>query len=202
MEDLMKAVREGDLATIKRLRAEGVDVTERSSNGTTAIMVAAWHDHSTIVKFLQAAGASVVEKDDTGCSALHCAALNGNLSLVQYFLQEAGASITDATNNGATVWTILNFKDTDTVALASLLKVMVMLDEAPSHFVAKLSPAHAALVTRGRQFRTQLPPYLDQQRASVVEHCPLPAVLQSIVAAYTATTPEHMWADGLRIRAP
>jgi hypothetical protein len=36
----------------------------------------------------------------------------------------------------------------------------------------------------------------------VVEHCPLPAKLQSIVAAYTATTAEDMWADGLRIRAP
>jgi ankyrin repeat protein len=40
MNDLMVAARDGDLATIKRLHAEGVDVTESDTAGFTAIMVA------------------------------------------------------------------------------------------------------------------------------------------------------------------
>jgi hypothetical protein len=30
----------------------------------------------------------------------------------------------------------------------------------------------------------------------------LPAVLRSVVAAYAATTPEDMWADGMRMQVP
>jgi hypothetical protein len=89
----------------------------------------------------------------------------------------------------------------DADALASLLKVMVLLADAPPDFVAKLSPAHAELATRGQQLRAQLPSYLEQQRALVVEHCPLPAALQPIVYGLAAPTPEDMWTDGLRIRA-
>jgi hypothetical protein len=40
---------------------------------------------------------------------------------------------------------------------------------------------------------------MEQQQAAVVAHCPLPAVLQSVVTAYGVTTPEDMWADGLRM---
>jgi hypothetical protein len=205
MECLWRAARDGDLATIKRLRAEGVDVTEHGAHGVTAIMVAARHDHSTVVKFLQAAGASVVEKDDTGCSAVHYAAMKGNLSLVQYFYQEAGASISDVTVDGETVWDLLrllDLHDVEPVALASLLKVMLMLGYTPPAFAAKLSPAHAELATRGRHFRVQLLLYLEQQRASVFENCPLPPVLLPIVAGYAATTSDDMWTDGLRVQAP
>jgi hypothetical protein len=54
--------------------------------------------------------------------------------------------------------------------LSSLLKVMVMLDDAPHNSIAKLSPQHADICMRGRQFRAQLPCYLEQQRATVVTH--------------------------------
>jgi hypothetical protein len=82
-----------------------------------------------------------------------------------------------------------------------LLKVMVILEDAPHSFLARLSPQHADICTRGRQFWAQVPFYLEQQRAAVVAHCPLPAVLQSLVAAYAATTAEDMWANGLRVQA-
>jgi hypothetical protein len=48
-------------------------------------------------------------------------------------------------------------------------------------------------------FRTQLPAYLEQQEASIVAHCPLPGVLQPLVAEYAAPTSEDMWTDGLRV---
>jgi hypothetical protein len=200
---LLDAAASGDLATIKRLHAEGVDVTERGIRDFTAMMVAAINGHATTVKFLYAAGASIIEKNHGGLSALHFAATCGKFTIIQYFLKEAGASISDATyGEGETVWDLLKLKDADPMELASLLKVMVMLGDAPPVFVAKLSPANAELTIRGRHFRAQLPSYLEKQRASVVEHCPLPAVLLPIVAEYAATTPEDMWTDGLRVHVP
>jgi hypothetical protein len=97
---------------------------------------------------------------------------------------------------------MLKLEGTDADALASLLKVMVLLTDAPPDFVAKLSPMHAELATRGRQLRAQLPSYLEQQRALVVAHCPLPAALQPLVYGLAVPTPEDMWTEGLRVRAP
>jgi hypothetical protein len=165
-------------------------------------MVAAMKGHAATVKYLQAAGASVMEKNYIGLSALHLAANRGKLSLVQYFMEETEVSISDATDDGSTVWHFLELEDADPLEIVSLLKVMGMLDDAPPAFVAKLSPLHADLTEKGSCFRAQLPSYLEQQRASVFEHCPLPAVLLPIIAEYAATTPEDMWADGLRIQAP
>jgi ankyrin repeat protein len=136
-----------ELAAIKRLYAEGVDVTERGEQGFTAIMLAAMNGHIATVKFLQAAGATINERNENGFSALLLAAAHGRFPLVEYFLQEAGASISDATSRGRTVWILLDLQDDDTIALASLLKIMVMLDDAPLAFVAKLSPANAELTT-------------------------------------------------------
>jgi hypothetical protein len=48
--------------------------------------------------------------------------------------------------------------------------------------------------------QAKLPSYLEQQRATIVANCPLPAVLQSLVIDYAAPTPEDMWTDGLRIQ--
>jgi ankyrin repeat protein len=202
MDDLKNAAWNGDLAVIKRLDAEGVDVMERDVDGFTAIMVAARRGHTTLVKFLQAAGASITERNHHGYSALLLAAMCGHLSMAQYLLKEAGASITEATCTGRTVWDLLNLQDTDPESLESLLKIMVMLGDAPPAFVANLSPAHAEIATRGRQYRVQcqLPSYLKQQRATVVAYCPLPAVLQPLVGAYASFTPEDMWADGLRVQ--
>jgi hypothetical protein len=201
MSDLLYAAAAGDLATIKRLHAEGADMSERGMNGVTAIIMAAVDGNVKTVKCLQAAGASITERTDGGFSPMHYAALNGRLSLVQYFLQEAKVSIREANNVGATVWTLLKIPYGFPRKLASLLKIMVMLDDAPPAFVAQLSPAHAELTTRGRFFRVQLLTFLEQQRASVFEHCPLPAVLLPIVAEYAVTTPEDMWTDGLRVQA-
>jgi hypothetical protein len=81
---------------------------------------------------------------------------------------------------------------------------MVMLEDAPVDFIAnpRLSSQHKDICTRGCQLREQLPSFLVQQRAAVFAHCALPFVLQSLVAAYAATTPEDMWTDGLRMQAP
>jgi hypothetical protein len=92
--------------------------------------------------------------------------------------------------------------------LVSLLNFMELLGDPPEYFCCDppecrwLLPENAELATRGKLLREQLPSYLVQQRAAVVAHCPLPTVLQAIVAAYAAPTPADMWTDGLRIQAP
>jgi hypothetical protein len=63
---------------------------------------------------------------------------------VHSFLLEAGASISDTTSDGESVWDLL--RPQYGVALASLLKIMVMQDDAPPAFVAKLSTANANIV--------------------------------------------------------
>jgi hypothetical protein len=131
------------------------------------------------------------------------AAHRHHLPAMQYLLEEQGASMTESAR-GDTVWRTLSSLQSETSAaeLSSFLKVVVMLEDARDDFIARLSLQHAHICTQGRQLRAQLPSYLEQQRAVVITHCPLPAVLQSLVGAYAATTPEDMWTDGLRVQAP
>jgi hypothetical protein len=82
--------------------------------------------------------------------------------------------------------------------LASLLNFMELLGDPP----LLLLPQHVELAARCQLLRKQLPSYLKQQRTSILAHCPLPTVLQSIVAAYAVPTAGDMWTDGLRIQAP
>jgi ankyrin repeat protein len=144
-------------------------------------------------------GSSLAEQTSRGESALSLAALGGHFAAMQYLLEEHGAPMIES-DNFPTAWTFLRHNPRKRSAeLSSLLKVMVMLGDAPADYIVKLSPRHAKLCTRGRRLRARLPSYLEQQWATVVAHCPLPAVLQSVVAAYAAPTSEDMWAGGLRV---
>lgn len=111
---------------------------------------------------------------------------------MRWLLVEERARISEVGNQAHfTVWNNLNLKNwtLDAAELSALLKVMVMLEDAPASFIERLIPEHAELCRQGRQFRAQFPSYLGQQRARIVAHCPLPTVLQSLVVAYAKTTP-------------
>jgi hypothetical protein len=74
---------------------------------------------------------------------------------------------------------------------------MVLLGDAPSDFIVKLSdysgdPRPAKIAAWGPQVRALRPSYLEQQHASVDANCPLPAVLSSIVTAYAEPTAKDM----------
>jgi hypothetical protein len=185
------------------LSAGGASINERDQGGDSALLEACYFGHIELMQWLLSAeGASIAERSDVGCSALLLAASRGHFACAQWLLEKGGASINETTTAGKTVWSVLKLENTDGGALASLLKVIVLLADAPHDFVARLSPAHAELVTRGRQLRAQLPSYLEQQRALVVARCPLPAALQPIVYGLAAPTPEDMWTEGLRVRTP
>jgi hypothetical protein len=128
------------------------------------------------------------------------AAYGGNIAILHWLLVEGGESI--SIKSWSTLWILVRPKHIKVAELSLLLKVMVMLNDAPSDFIAKSSPEHAELCERGRQLRAQLPLYLEQQRATIVGHGSLPPVLQSVVAEYAATTPADMWKNGLRVQAP
>jgi hypothetical protein len=76
--------------------------------------------------------------------------------------------------------------------------VLLAIADAPIELIVKLSQPQAELWEQCRQLRTQLPVYLEQQRAFIVVQCQLPDVLQAVVAEYAAPTSEDMWTDGLR----
>jgi hypothetical protein len=204
MSALLDAVRENDLEQLKRLIAEGADVAEADGCGYTALLEAALDGRIPIMHWLLTeGGSSLAEETYQGTHALLLTALSGQFSAMQYLLEEQGALMSESDHYGRTVWGKVGvLSDDESVELLSLLKVMVMLEDAPAQFIAKLSPRSAEICTRGRQLRAQLPSYLEQQRVAVVMHCPLPAVLQSLVAAYAVITPKDMWTDGLRVQVP
>jgi hypothetical protein len=90
---------------------------------------------------------------------------------------------TDARANKEMVWG--NIAPTRTVkkavaakhALSSLLQMMVRLTDAPPEFVRTLQPQDRQVVVQGGKLR-------DYHRALIVEHAPLPTVLQNIVIEY------------------
>ena len=149
----------------------------------------------------QAGGKAIEDTDQYGRTALLMAADSGEnpmaLYTVQWLLTEGGSSITEADRHGMTVWHKLeyNMRHLEDAPLSSLLKVMVLLGDAPSMFARCLKPPHAQLFAQGQQLRTLLPAYLEQQRALLVAHFSLPAVLQPLVVAYAVPTHEDLWTD-------
>jgi hypothetical protein len=81
--------------------------------------------------------------------------------------------------------------------VSSLLKVMVMLDDAPSIFIKRLRPHDAEIATKGLMYRRHLLFYLEQQKTAVAADCDLPSVLLNLIVGYAATTAEDMWEHGL-----
>jgi hypothetical protein len=65
--------------------------------------------------------------------------------------------------------------------VVSLLKVLVMYEDPLSLLLAQYLPHYAELCTRGSIMRTQLPYYLEQQRAVLAAHFPMVAAVQGIV---------------------
>jgi outer membrane protein assembly factor BamB len=63
-EAFWEAAKQGDLATIKRLIGEGVDVNARTDYGATALSFACDREHLDVVRYLVEQGADVNSKDD------------------------------------------------------------------------------------------------------------------------------------------
>jgi ankyrin repeat protein len=205
---LINSVITGHLAVVQwLLTTGGASITDTTYSGFSTLFLAVAQGHTAMAQwFIKERGADVNKVTNGGLTAFTSCLAHGRHALAQWMLEEGGATINqDNDDGGISPWSALCAGPTqvaDTADLAALLKVMVLLDDAPAYVIDTLSPAHAKIATRGRQLRAQLPSYLKRQRALVVAHCLLPSALQPIVAGYAAPTPEDMWAEGgLRVRA-
>ena len=99
-ELLIMSAQEGDLDMVQRLvEEEHVIVNIQATNGSTALMAAAWYGHLHVVQYLYHKEANLNLQDNDGSTALMYAALNGQRDIVRY-LVEHGANVNQRDHNG------------------------------------------------------------------------------------------------------
>ena len=79
-QQLLEAIKAGDVARASQLLANGADVNARDAYGATALMNAAHSGALEMVETLLAAGAEVDAKDELGWTALMKACFNADLN--------------------------------------------------------------------------------------------------------------------------
>ncbi|HVU10872.1 MAG TPA: ankyrin repeat domain-containing protein [Phototrophicaceae bacterium] len=92
MTALMQAVQRNDVAAVRKLIAQGVNVNELEPNGDAPLVMSAYEGHTEITRLLLEAGADVTAVDPgMKATALHAAAYAGRAAdaalLVQYHVE-------------------------------------------------------------------------------------------------------------------
>ena len=99
---LTNAAMNGDMATVRALLADGVDVNAAQGDGMTALHWAAFHDDDQLARLLLEAEADVAAATRVGAiTPLSLAASNGSVTMIQA-LVDAKASVNIPTSTGAT----------------------------------------------------------------------------------------------------
>lgn len=105
MSAIIKASKQGDLATVQSLLAEdSTIVNTRDADGSTPLHYAVWKGHGELVALLLANGADVNAhntNDHWGTTPLHAAA-HSNRGPIIRLLVEHGAEISATDGNGKT----------------------------------------------------------------------------------------------------
>jgi ankyrin repeat protein len=83
------AVLKGDIATLKKLLAEGVAINAKGEDGYTALMAAASLGRGDMVKILLDANADLNAVNDDGLTAMQVASNNNHAEVVK-LLSDAG----------------------------------------------------------------------------------------------------------------
>lgn len=103
MTPLMKAVEKNDVATVKKLIAQGVNVSELDTNQDAPLVMAAYLGHSEIVRLLLEAGADVTAVDPgMKATALHAAAYAGRTEAAKLLIEYHIDIDKQGPNNGYT----------------------------------------------------------------------------------------------------
>jgi hypothetical protein len=207
----LNAARRGALPLVQQLLSDGsASIRDADDDGMTALLLASRDGHlPTVVWLLEEGGAQISERNRHGSTAVMAGALNGRYATIEWLFIHGGASIDDKNESSQNVWTMLHVRPgkSDAARLTSLLKVMTLLEDAPALFTSRLSslgPSYGQLCTlvkEGAGLRARLPAYLWDQRATLTAHCPLPAVLQSLIVAYAVPTRTDIWEYRLPIHA-
>jgi Ankyrin repeats (3 copies) len=98
---LMKEAADGDIFSVDQLLSDGADANARASNGTTALMGAAYGGYPRTTELLIARGAKIDARSNDGATALHYAASGGDVTVVGILLK-AGADPNAKSVDGAT----------------------------------------------------------------------------------------------------
>ena len=89
---LIRASADGDLAAVKRLVAEGVDINAADARGRTALLEAAWGGYRDIVSLLLEKGAVVNRPDSSGFTPI-CRSVEEGFDAITALLLENGAEV-------------------------------------------------------------------------------------------------------------
>lgn len=105
----------------------------------SGLLDAAYRGDGATMKQLLVEGASITERDVDSCGVLHYAAANAQHTAMRWLLLEAGASIGKVEHEAhSSVWNYLVFRGQNSydgdLQLSAVLKVMVMLEDAPCQF--------------------------------------------------------------------
>jgi ankyrin repeat protein len=93
-EPIQDAAKEGDLAKVKSLIAEGSDVNVKDEKGSTPLHFAAYLGYKDVAELLILKGANVNAADKTGAIPLHFAARRGHKDLVELLILK-GANVNE-----------------------------------------------------------------------------------------------------------
>jgi ankyrin repeat protein len=149
MSGLLDAARVGDLVRMQRLIREGASIHEVDTGRMNALFYATLRGHTPIMHWaLKEGGARTSDVDRHGRTVLSMAIVFGRFSLVQWLQEEGGANITDTAairGERRSVWDLVVDKLKANIFLVgagsqSMLKVMVLLGDAPPDFIPWMSP--------------------------------------------------------------
>lgn len=100
-EDLLAAVRKGDIAAVRALLDKGANVNAKSPYGATPLFFAADRGHTEIAKVLIERGADVSIKDTFyGASALTWAAMKERTEIIKLLLAKSPSGVEDVLEMG------------------------------------------------------------------------------------------------------
>ena len=114
MSPLRELCGEGKIAEVRAALARGEDVNSKDSDGQTALMIAVWFKHNSIVKLLlDQPAVDVNVKDKWGQTALHDAASANNAEGARMLLLHKdfnSANVTDNKSNTALMIAVIHRK--------------------------------------------------------------------------------------------
>ena len=117
---LIEAAQKGDLATVERLLARGVDIDARDGRGRTALLAATHGNHVAVARALIAAGAGVNAKDSIEDSPYLYAGAEGRSQIHKLTLAAGAATAIDKDHVNKLGWT-------------ALLEAVILGDGGPTH---------------------------------------------------------------------
>ena len=97
----LEAAKSGDLESIQRLLAKGINLNTTNDEGDTALNLASSYSKLNVVKYLVEHGADIHKIDKRGDSVFHNAAL-ADCTKIATYLVEQGAEINKPNNEGET----------------------------------------------------------------------------------------------------